>query len=197
MIDMYVVSNFSAVGEIITGNQFLITRALHFAQHSRPTYTLETFKLYSATQCDSDSCLIIRLAWLCKMESPSNQKLVATYNLAAPCDWNAVSRVIHPRALIPLGIHPIGHWSVGALIHRVFILGWLITGGGFIPGAFISRVFMPGALLPMGFHLRAIHQTGVSSQGAPWDQCLRNQCSCEQCTVGSTLHGINSPRLNI
>jgi len=44
---------------------------------------LETFKLYSATQCDGDACLIIglRLAWLCKMESPSNQKLFATYNL--------------------------------------------------------------------------------------------------------------------
>jgi len=47
--------------------------------------TLATFKLHSVTQCDSDACLItcsLRLAWLCKMESPSNQKLVATYNLA-------------------------------------------------------------------------------------------------------------------
>jgi len=41
---------------------------------------LETFKLYSSTQCDSDACLIIRL--LCKMESPSNHKLVADSYIA-------------------------------------------------------------------------------------------------------------------
>jgi len=45
--------------------------------------TLETFKLYSATQCVSDACLIIRLAWLCKMKSPSNQKLVANTKYAS------------------------------------------------------------------------------------------------------------------
>jgi len=39
-----------------------------------------TFKLYSATQCDSDACLIIHL--LCEMESPSNQKLVADSYIA-------------------------------------------------------------------------------------------------------------------
>jgi len=39
-------------------NQFIITRAFHFAQ-----LALETFKLHSATQCDSDACLIVRL-WL-------------------------------------------------------------------------------------------------------------------------------------
>jgi len=66
----------STGGDIRISNQFLITRALHFAQ-----LALETFKLYSATQCDSDACLIIRL-WLCKMESTSNQKLVANSNIA-------------------------------------------------------------------------------------------------------------------
>jgi len=45
------------------------------------TTTLETIKLYSATQCDSDACLIIRL-WLCKMESTSKQKLVTNSNIA-------------------------------------------------------------------------------------------------------------------
>jgi len=48
---------------------------------------LETFKLYSATQCNSDTCLIIHLAWLgvwlCKMESTSNQKLVSNSNIAS------------------------------------------------------------------------------------------------------------------
>jgi len=61
----------AAILELATN---LIT--LHFAQ-----LALETFKLYSATQCDSDACLIIRL-WLCKMESTSNQKLVPNSNIA-------------------------------------------------------------------------------------------------------------------
>jgi len=38
-------------GDIRISNQFLITRALHFVQ-----LALETFKLYSATHCDSDAC---------------------------------------------------------------------------------------------------------------------------------------------
>jgi len=46
---------------------------------------LETLKLYSVTQCDSDACLIIR--FLCKMESPSNQKLVANSNIAYGADF--------------------------------------------------------------------------------------------------------------
>jgi len=62
--------------DIRISNQFLITRALHLSQ-----LALETFKLYSATQCDSDAYLIIRF-WLCKMESTSNQKLVANSNIA-------------------------------------------------------------------------------------------------------------------
>jgi len=66
--------------DIRISNQFLITRALHFAQ-----LAFETFKLYSVTQCDSDACLIIRL-WLCKMESTSNQKLVANSNIACGKD---------------------------------------------------------------------------------------------------------------
>jgi len=42
---------------------------------------IETFKLYSATRCYSDVCLIIGL-WLCQMESTSNQELVANSNIA-------------------------------------------------------------------------------------------------------------------
>jgi len=63
--------------EIISGNQFLITRAIHFAQP----------RLRPILRHLSDACLIIRLAWLCKIESPSNQKLVATYYLAP---WSRV-----------------------------------------------------------------------------------------------------------
>jgi len=67
----------SAARDIRISNQFLITRALHFAQlRLRPlNYTLQPNVIYS------DACLIIRL-WLCKMESTSNQKLVANSNIA-------------------------------------------------------------------------------------------------------------------
>jgi len=93
----------TAASDIRISNQFLISCDLHFAQPrctTTPTVlstkrnyhigsqsiilnsqALETFKLYSATQCDSDSCLIIRL--LCKMESTSNHKLVADSNIAS------------------------------------------------------------------------------------------------------------------
>jgi len=54
---------------------------------------LETFKLYSATQCDSDACLIIRL--FCKRESPSNQKLVADSYIAV--------RSPHSQQILVLG----------------------------------------------------------------------------------------------
>jgi len=85
-------------GDIRISNQFLITYALHFAQ-----LALETFKLYSATQCDSDACLITRL-WLCKMESTSNQKLVANSNIAAhichwKSDWQIVYRINRGREI--------------------------------------------------------------------------------------------------
>jgi len=56
-----------------------------------PTVTFEAFKLYSATQCDSGACLIIRLAWLWKLESPSNQKLVATYCIISRATWDKIS----------------------------------------------------------------------------------------------------------
>jgi len=66
-----------AAGDIRISNQFLITRALHFTQLR---LRVETFKLYSVTQCDSDACLIM---WLCKMESTSNHKLVANSTISA------------------------------------------------------------------------------------------------------------------
>jgi len=56
---------YRADSDIRICNQFLMTRALHFAK-----LALETLKLYSAIQCHSDACLIIRL-WLCKIESTS------------------------------------------------------------------------------------------------------------------------------
>jgi len=49
---------------------------------------LETFKLYSATQCDSDACLTIRLVSLCKIESTMNQKLAANSNIASRCEMS-------------------------------------------------------------------------------------------------------------
>jgi len=76
MLNLYVTYFSLPVGDIRITNQFLITRAFHFAQ-----LALYTFKLYSATQCDSGTCLIIRL-WLCTMESTSNQKLVVNFNIA-------------------------------------------------------------------------------------------------------------------
>jgi len=77
--------------DIRISDQFLITRALHFAQ-----LALETFKLYSATQCDSDACLIIRL-WLCKLESTSNQKLVVNSNIAPTPPFYPISSQLYTR----------------------------------------------------------------------------------------------------
>jgi len=91
-----------AACDIRISNQLLMTRALHLAQphtYHQASITIDAAtlgrrvlfkalkrlrpsKLYSATQCHSDACLIIRV-WLCKMESASNQELVANSNIAS------------------------------------------------------------------------------------------------------------------